>query len=106
MGADILLLFRMLANFLITEVEEQEYGEPGQVLKGMRFTFAWISLRRRDNSLASASESLIPLSITYSNVILRALFAPGYVLQASSNCSMGYFLFIGTSLFLISSVTA
>ena len=53
------------------------YGLPGQGLKGIKFTFAGMPLINRTNSRASASLSFTPRSITYSNVMRRALEAPG-----------------------------
>ena len=46
-------------------------------LNGMRLILAGMPLSSLTSALASASESLTPLSITYSNVMRRALESAG-----------------------------
>jgi hypothetical protein len=50
---------------------------PGHELNGIKLTFAGIPAINRTSSRASTTLSLIPFSITYSNVIRRAFEAPG-----------------------------
>ena len=57
-------------------------------------------------ALASEVLSFIPLSMTYSKVILLELLTPGYSRHALRSSFIGYLLFIGTRISLTSSVTA
>src|SRR5262249_25694591 len=72
----------------------------------MRLILAGMPLRSRTSALASASWSLTPLSITYSNVMRLALESPGYMRQASSNSRIGYLRLSGTRRSRSASVTA
>ena len=65
-----------------------------------------MSASKRTSSCASSIESLTPLSITYSNVIRRALDSPGYCRQAAKSFAIGCFRLMGTSSFRNSSRTA
>src|SRR3546814_4650327 len=58
---------------------EHSYGAPGHGLNGIRLTLAGSRYLRisRTSSRASSSLSFLSFNITYSNVIRRALLAPG-----------------------------
>src|SRR5262249_61070754 len=64
-------------NFSICSQSEHSYLLPGHGLNGMRLIFAGIPASRLTSALASPSESLTSLSMTYSKVMRRAFDRPG-----------------------------
>src|SRR5260370_41554162 len=83
-------------NFSILSQSEHSYLVPGHGLNGMRLIFAGIPASSLTSALASAGESLTPLSMTYSNGMRRALETPGELRQAASSCAIGYLGVSGT----------
>src|SRR4051812_30979612 len=77
MGEENPASLRMRPKAWMRLFDEHSYGAPGHGLNGIKFTLAWIPLSNFTNSRASVSESFTPLSMTYSNVMRRALLAAG-----------------------------
>ena len=67
----------MSENAAIAASVGHSYGAPGHGLNGIRLTLAGMPCNSRTSSRASAGLSLTPFSITYSNVMRRALLDPG-----------------------------
>src|SRR3954468_2821026 len=78
-GADMPASNTILLKERMRSAVEHSYAAPGHGLNGIRLTFAGKRYLRisRTSSRACSSLSFLSLSITYSNVIRRALFAPG-----------------------------
>src|SRR5260221_12145346 len=82
----------MSENTLIAASPERSKGAPGHGLNGIRLTLAGMPFKSHTSYFASARLSLMPLSMTYSKGMRRALLDPGYVRQATSNAASREFL--------------